>query len=473
MRPERGSVLLIVLGLLATILASVISFLALMRADAEEAALLIGQARARIMLVAACQYLQESARLGWCPLAPEQLATDPDAEPLSLQQGFGWTDIRDGSLGPRGPQPSPAPTPPAWWPSNRIFHAELRPPMASWPAWNAQRPPSPPWWWRRSWPPYPATEHVRDSDLPPAGDRVWPCPGAVVRIESFVMERPPAAVMPYATCNPAWPIPRRAMLPNEFDPGKVQWDAHLPESSTASDAPWPGMYYPLMAKTWGNHLGTRTLDAPNDVPAQATGTGFGALDPQPVVDTWNDFARGDALPRVESLNQSWFRLYRELPSDHDNDGNPWYDRVPLRGHGVFIIACGAGGSLGFRFWDTAEAGFSRDLELLTASESNLFPDRRTFELLRERSQVLWFRVQWSGASGGGFDGLRNSIALSRWQTDPWGGDAPIQETHGATIGVDTYPGGPISAFTGMQVRMPSSYGHMAWIQRLDREPPRW
>jgi hypothetical protein len=471
-----GSVLLIVLGLLAIVLAAVTAFLALMRADAEESGLLVGQARARIMLVAACQYLQETSRLGWSPLPADQLATDAHGEILSLQQSFGWTDVRDGSLGPRGPQPVPAAAAPGWWPTNRTYHSELQPPMLGWPLWNASRPPAPPWWWKRSWPPYPTGEFVRDADLPTAGVRSWPCPGSVLRVESYVMNRPPAAIMPYYTCNPAWPIPEKAFQPNLMVPARVNSDAaNVENAAQGTGAPWADIYFPLMARTWGNTLSSaRTLDAANDIPAYASGTGFGALDPQPASDTWPAFIQGDPIPRAESLNQSWFRLYRELPSDHDNDGIPYFDRVPLRGHGVFIIACGAGGSLGYRFWDSSEAGFSRDLEAQTAEESGLFPDRQTFEYLRARSVVLWYRVQWSGATGGGFDGLRSTVPMGSYTDDPWGGGtSSIEGYHGESIGTDSYPTGAVTPYAGMQVRFPSSYGNIAWIQRLDQEPPRW
>ena len=87
--PRRGAVLIIVVGLSVALLGLSMTFLVRMRADANESQVLIRQAQARAMLVAACTYVQEASRIGWG------------------EEAYGWRDIRDGGQpnavpGPRG-----------------------------------------------------------------------------------------------------------------------------------------------------------------------------------------------------------------------------------------------------------------------------------------------------------------------------------------------------------------------------------
>jgi hypothetical protein len=90
-RNRAGTILIIVAGISALLLSLTLTFLVNMRSDVEESESLIREAQARLVLIAALQYLQESSRLGWDnPTTPEH------------EEAFGWSDVRDGSAGPKG-----------------------------------------------------------------------------------------------------------------------------------------------------------------------------------------------------------------------------------------------------------------------------------------------------------------------------------------------------------------------------------
>jgi hypothetical protein len=170
---------------------------------------------------------------------------------------------------------------------------------------------------------------------------------------------------------------------------------------------------------------------------------LGALDPQPVASAWNDFDNGNRTAIESTRNLAWFRIYREVLADHDNDGTPWYDTVGVvdaahrsKNWNVFIITAGAGASRGYRHWSDVPAG--------------LFIDEQHFNDVRSRERLLWFRVEWSGMQGGSWA----ATAEARNATDP---DADQQTNSDEVAG-----------FTAR-----SFGGHFTWIQRLDREPPLW
>ncbi len=90
-RTRHGTVLIIVAGISALMASMALAFLARMRSDAEETAITIREAQSHIMLVAACNYIQEASRLGY--------DTDP-GNPYH-KEGYGWIDVRDGTVGPK------------------------------------------------------------------------------------------------------------------------------------------------------------------------------------------------------------------------------------------------------------------------------------------------------------------------------------------------------------------------------------
>jgi len=128
---RRGAILIIVAGLAVLLAGLALTFLIRLRADAEESAATVREVQSRIMLVVACTYIQEAARLGWdlsptshptwagryptlATTVPGSDFTDPvrwrlwrnlrnaDGSPLSgadpatmvHEEAFGWIDVR-------------------------------------------------------------------------------------------------------------------------------------------------------------------------------------------------------------------------------------------------------------------------------------------------------------------------------------------------------------------------------------------
>ncbi len=381
--PRRGTTLVIVLGIAAMLLVLAIASFARMRSDGEEANLVLRDAQARVMLTAACQYLQETSRIGW---------QDPDRDDRDVEC-FGWTDVRDGSIGPRGPRGDDGKLPvPPWWTASRYPEDDDG---------DAND----------------AYEYDED-DLPPRGVRRWPCPGSTMRGECFVPVRTPYAVRPMHAGNPVF----------------------APEGSGSED--------------WGAAL------------SFANTHGVGMYDPQPVSDDWDAFRAGNREARPATTNLAWFRCYRELPSDHDADGKPWFDHVPLTGHGAFIVACGAGGTLGYRFWDASDDGYRRDLEAETAAESGRFADRTMFEQLRAGERVLWYRIEWTGFTGGGLN-VNDHYRYKDQITGTF--------THNGSANNPGHGGNSDWASQLLPVAnsVPSYFGAIKWIQRLEKDPIAW
>lgn len=88
--------LIIVAGISSLMAAMALTFLVRMRSDIEESQAVVREAQAHIMKVAACNFIMESARLGWDPKP-----ADGSRSPIR-RESFGWIDVRDGRPGPRG-----------------------------------------------------------------------------------------------------------------------------------------------------------------------------------------------------------------------------------------------------------------------------------------------------------------------------------------------------------------------------------
>ena len=95
-RPRQGTVLIIVAGVSSLMAAMALTFLVRMRSDVEESQAIVREAQAHIMKVAACNFIMESARLGWDPKP-----ADGSRSPIR-REAFGWIDVRVGRPGPRG-----------------------------------------------------------------------------------------------------------------------------------------------------------------------------------------------------------------------------------------------------------------------------------------------------------------------------------------------------------------------------------
>ena len=97
---RQGTVLIIVAGISALLAGLALTFLARMRSDIEESQYLLQYAQAKIMLAAACNYVQETSRLGWDRYHE---GTTQAVDGLAIhEEAYGWVDVRDGSIGPRG-----------------------------------------------------------------------------------------------------------------------------------------------------------------------------------------------------------------------------------------------------------------------------------------------------------------------------------------------------------------------------------
>jgi hypothetical protein len=91
-KSRSGTILIIVAGICALLASLTVTFLARMRADAEEMQLVMREAQARIMLISACNWIQEASRIGW----------EPSGTPATAnKETFGWIDVRDNKLGPK------------------------------------------------------------------------------------------------------------------------------------------------------------------------------------------------------------------------------------------------------------------------------------------------------------------------------------------------------------------------------------
>ncbi|MDA3960314.1 MAG: hypothetical protein PF961_05965 [Planctomycetota bacterium] len=415
--PNRSGVILIVVaGIVSMLMVLAVAFLSRNRSDALDNQVVADDAQARITAVSAFRFIQESSRLGWEDGSQGSWTLASGAR-YQAQEGFGWTDIRDGSVGPRAPHaPSGAPEP-SWW-------------QANWPAFPAPAP----LWWKATWPHYgvdgsgalPTTDGAHSSTV-----LRWPAPGTVYRAELHRLARPPRAVLPVYAPNP---VPSLAEPSASSLAGTPNQTTRSGVATTARNA--------FLAAARGE---------------RARGSWHGMLDPQPAADTLNAFVAGDRSPVAGTDGRTWFRVYRELPQDHNGRDDaswtdPHYDAVPIPGHSVFVVAAGAGGSYGFRFWDDTDPGFSRALEPITASESGLFgSDEELFRETQRRSRVLFFRVEWSALQA---------------SADNWRYYGRMEQHRSDRIEHSSSPNWP-----GTVVR--SFAGNLKWIQRLDEEPVRW
>src|SRR5688572_33473510 len=100
---RRGTILIIVAGISALLASLALTFLVRNRSDAEETQATIREVQARIMLVAACNYIQEGSRLGWdqypsTPAATNDVFPTGSSAAASVpvhEETFGWLDVRD------------------------------------------------------------------------------------------------------------------------------------------------------------------------------------------------------------------------------------------------------------------------------------------------------------------------------------------------------------------------------------------
>jgi len=261
-------------------------------------------------------------------------------------------------------------------------------------------------------------------------DTVWPAPGSVVRCPMYVMTRPPYAIANLGAVNRIEIVPHDAPVP---DGGYRE-----PEDPSATTNIF-------MADGTAVNSMRRLAD-------------FSRLDPIPAIaglgealplaaGRYADFEAGDDTPLTMTREYGWFRIYRERPDDHDGDGTPWYDTLNVNGEdpltpnvSIFVITVGSGASFGFT--DFAEAN---------AAQPGLFLDAAHFDLVRASEVVLRYRVEWSSD-------IPVAIGLTEGNT--------LHPNPASTGGVNGMVDDLYTPVTG-------PFGSIRWIQRLDRDPPRW
>src|SRR5688572_8482251 len=150
MKSRQGTILIIVAGLSALLASMALAFLVRQRSSQQETIWYEQDIQARIMLVAACNYIAEGSRIGY----------DTTTGAVHTEV-FGWIDVRDGSVGPntRGNQASQIVP----------LHDEVSM-VERWGSGSADRP-------------------------------AWPALKSVARCPMHVLGRPPYAIKPNATPN--------------------------------------------------------------------------------------------------------------------------------------------------------------------------------------------------------------------------------------------------------------------------------
>lgn len=110
---RNGTILIMVAGLSALLASLALAFLVRQRSDAEESRITVQEVQARLMLSAACNYVQECSRIGWDRYWDTTVSRPTDTNdvfPGSSTSGstvdiheetFGWLDVRDGTIGPK------------------------------------------------------------------------------------------------------------------------------------------------------------------------------------------------------------------------------------------------------------------------------------------------------------------------------------------------------------------------------------
>lgn len=164
-------------------------------------------------------------------------------------------------------------------------------------------------------------------------------------------------------------------------------------------------------------------------------------DPQPAAETWEQFESGRDKPRPESVNKSWFRVYRERNNTSTTPPLPPVEPA------TFTITCGAGATQGFRDFDEANIqGFG-----------GVFNNDRTyFETLRAQERILWFRAEWTSAVGGSGMGVRVSSRDGLW-------DLP-----------EINKGAYSSLYADQHWWVNRNLvGSFLWIQRIEHQPAEW
>jgi hypothetical protein len=351
--------------------------------------LALKEAQNRMTLTGALFFIQEHSRMGW--------GSNPG------DFSFGWTDVRDGQAGPRGPADA-----------NGVIANQY-------------------------------------------SSGTFPDLGTVFRGDLHSWRLPPFAM-------------RMAVAPNAFEIDPADTD--------------PAVWNPItslpLTKVVDGSAGKKNTRLPPVQPiweraiSRFKTNGAKARFAQPEADTWDAFKAGDLRADISSVGRAWFRIYREEPADHDGQlssgsYSPWYDTVPIAGHGTFIVTVGSGATRGYRFWNATTDflggrsslpsgidAYSTKLDPVTGFDSGLFANEAAFRRARSAERIAWYRVQWVANTSTGFDAME--------LRDTGRGKDQQNRMHGLITRHDTANDNHLLFHQGGAIR---------WVQRLEQEPPKW
>ena len=297
---RNATLLILVAGLAAVLVTMMAAILTMVRAEARGGQDVMNDVQARLASYAAMAWILESSRLG----GVNRLSATPGND-----MGFGWTDVRDGTIGPK------------------LLNGD-------------------------------------DARTDPQVN--WIAPGTFRRFDMQALMRPPFAIKSPIAANPAgWSTNDINDFFNDYRNGEISNTAIgniLGNTPPGNDAllfdtglSQQGLWY-VYNQEWKQWFDSVDNMSP----------GYqGHLHTQAIADEWSDFKSGQTLPvggsvvrEVDPLStgRGWFVIYRETPEEHDgipgNANGDWYDHRALEYEEVFIITAGSGASGG---WSTYES----------------------------------------------------------------------------------------------------------------------
>jgi hypothetical protein len=186
-----GTILIIVAGICALLVSLILTFILKTRSSIEETNAFADEVQARIMLVAACNYICEASRIGYEPRKSSDISATYGNIGRNHIEAYGWIDVRvDPTLDPNT-YPKPTGWSKSWWtpsigPNTRDYDNNNK--FGS----------------RVIVPLYDSTNLSVYTGLPSPNDKrpSWPAIKGVARCPMYSMTRPPFAVELTTVYNP-------------------------------------------------------------------------------------------------------------------------------------------------------------------------------------------------------------------------------------------------------------------------------
>ena len=328
---RSGSILVLVAGLAALLLSLAVAVFANSRALNEPSRSVIQESRNRIMLSSALMYLKETAILGWGS-GPGDMA-------------FGWTDVRDGKVGPRG--------------QGRDFSGNTLP--LGWKTGGA-----------------------------------FPAPGAVLRGDMFAWEVPPYALNQDIAPNP--------LKLTDADASPSAWKSVIGTAISRKKSAGTYAYSTTTEDIWKRSVNQMTTEGHGTFfnrPVYDTWANFEKGSKKPVLQSmgkgWFRIYRevdgdrdGKGDPWYDTVAHAGSGTFIVTVGSGSTRGFRFWDNVTDYLNGRKVIP-------------PSINGISNQIEPTTAKDSGLFASEAVFAQLRRSERIAWYRVQWVGSSSDGFD----------------------------------------------------------------------